>query len=146
MSKRIGFLAVLCLLVLCAGLVSASTTCKGCNSVKAGWKYTPGNLELNPDDFISLFDGKTLDGWEVLPGGDWKVENGKIIGSQDKTERRHGMLLSEKTYSDFIVRLKYKALKGNSGFYFRSKRVKSGVSVNGFQAATAARGADVGGS
>ncbi|MEZ6076935.1 MAG: DUF1080 domain-containing protein [Pirellulaceae bacterium] len=55
------------------------------------------------------------------------------------------MLLSQKQYGDFIVRLKYKSLKGNSGFYFRVQKVDSAVSVKGFQAEIDADGKDVGG-
>ena len=97
------------------------------------------------DDFVPLFDGKTLKGWSPLPGGTWQVVDGAIVGSQDKTERRHGMLLSEKRYGDFVLRLKYKSIEGNSGFYFRAQRVKHAVSVKGFQAEIDATGNDVGG-
>ena len=102
-------------------------------------------INLTSPDFKKLFDGKTLDGWETLPGGQWKVENGVIVGQQDKTEKRHGMLLSKKVYTDFVVKLKYKSIKGNSGFYFRAERAKSKTSVKGFQAEIDADGKDVGG-
>jgi hypothetical protein len=134
MRKKIVLLISVCFILMSANLMAASccsASGKGCKPVS--------------DNSITLFDGKTLDGWQVLPGGKWSVVDGAIVGSQDKTERRHGMLLSKKTYTDFIVKLKYKSLKGNSGFYFRSERVKSGVSVNGFQAEIDASGGDVGG-
>jgi len=102
-------------------------------------------LIADPNDYVELFDGKTLNGWEVLPGGKWKVDNGAIVGFQDKSEARHGMLLSKKAYSDFIVKLKYKSIKGNSGFYFRAQKVKSNVSVKGFQTEIDSAGNDVGG-
>ncbi|MCF7959015.1 MAG: DUF1080 domain-containing protein [Phycisphaerae bacterium] len=102
-------------------------------------------LKLDANDFVPLFDGKTLNGWEVLPGGQWKVAHGVIVGAQDKTEKRHGMLLSKKAYTDFIVRMKYRAIQGNSGFYFRAQKVKSRVSVKGFQAEIDSNGMDVGG-
>jgi hypothetical protein len=81
----------------------------------------------------SLFDGKSLNGWTALPGGTWTVENGAIVGKSPKSEARHGMLLSDKQYSDFVVTAKFRVHSGDSGFYFRSERVKSNVSVNGFQ-------------
>jgi hypothetical protein len=80
-----------------------------------------------------LFDGETLNGWTALPGGTWTVENGAIVGKSPKSEKRHGMLLSDKQYSDFVATAKFRVLSGDSGFYFRSERVKSNVSVNGFQ-------------
>jgi len=82
----------------------------------------------------SLFDGKTLKGWHTLPGGSWQVKDGVIVGTSAKTERRHGLLVSDEQYSDFTVQFKFRVVKGNSGFYFRSEKVKSGVGVHGFQA------------
>jgi len=124
---------------VCFILMSANLWAASCCSTNGK------GVNLDSNDFIPLFDGKTLDGWEVLPGGKWNVVNGAIVGSQDKSEARHGMLLSKKTYSDFVVKLKYKSLKGNSGFYFRAQRVGSKVSVKGFQAEIDSEGGDVGG-
>lgn len=84
-------------------------------------------------EFTPIFDGKTLNGWTPLPGGEWSVKDGAIVGKSAKTEPRHGMLLSEKQYENFIVTAKFRVHSGDSGFYFRSERVKSAVSVNGFQ-------------
>lgn len=81
----------------------------------------------------SLFDGESLKGWTALPGGTWTVENGAIVGKSPKSEKRHGMLLSDRQYSDFVITVKFRVLSGDSGFYFRSERVASNVSVNGFQ-------------
>jgi len=81
-----------------------------------------------------LFDGKTLKGWHTLPGGKWEVSGGAIVGTSSSSESRHGLLVSDKSYDDFTVRLKFKALAGNSGLYFRADEVGSGVGVHGFQA------------
>ena len=72
-----------------------------------------------------LFNGKSLQGWTALPGGTWSVENGAIVGRSPKSEKRHGMLLSAKKYSDFVVTAKFRVLSGDSGFYFRSDRVET---------------------
>ena len=84
-------------------------------------------------DFKPLFDGKTLKGWTPAPGGKWEVKNGAIVGTSPKSERRHGILLTNKQYSDFVVKAKFRVHSGDSGFYFRAERVKNAVSVNGFQ-------------
>src|SRR5688500_4384426 len=70
------------------------------------------------NEWQPLFDGKSLNGWHKLPGGNWKVENGVIVGTSDKSDERHGLLVSDETYKDFEIRIKYKAIKGNSGLYF----------------------------
>jgi hypothetical protein len=81
-----------------------------------------------------LFDGKSLAGWEPTVENTWRVEDGVIIGSCPASESRHSILLSEKQYGDFTVRVSYKAPKGNSGLYFRVEKVPGAVTVHGFQA------------
>ena len=85
------------------------------------------------DKFKPLFNGKNLKGWEPTPGGKWEVKAGVIVGTSPKSEPRHGILLTKKRFKDFIVKAKFRVLHGDSGFYFRVDRVKSGVSVHGFQ-------------
>ncbi|MDP6634909.1 MAG: DUF1080 domain-containing protein [Phycisphaerae bacterium] len=85
------------------------------------------------EEFKPLFDGKTLKGWKALPGGQWVVKDGAIVGTSVKSERRHGLLASEAEYTDFVVQFKFRVIKGDSGFYFRSEKVKGAVGVNGFQ-------------
>jgi len=86
------------------------------------------------DAFVPLFDGKTLEGWHTSPGGTWEVRDGAIVGTSPRTEPRHGLLVSDKEYSDFVVRFKFRVVKGDSGFYFRSEKVPNALGVNGFQA------------
>jgi len=81
-----------------------------------------------------LFDGKSFAGWHMLPGGKWAIRDGVIVGSNTKDDKRHGLLVSNKQYGDFTARLKFKTIKGNSGFYFRTEKVAGAVAVHGFQA------------
>jgi hypothetical protein len=81
-----------------------------------------------------LFDGKTLKGWHTLPGGNWKVEKGMIVGTSEKSDPRHGLLVTDKSYKDFELRIKYLSVKGNSGLYFRVKEVGGPYGVEGMQA------------
>ena len=85
-------------------------------------------------EFTSLFDGKTLKGWLASPGGKWEVKDGVLLGTSQKTDKRHGILFSEKEYSDFILRAKFRVLQGNSGFYFRAENRNSPIRAYGFQA------------
>lgn len=65
--------------------------------------------------FVSLFDGKTLDGW-VGAKESYKVEDGSIVcvtGSQ-------GNLLTAKEYGDFVLRFDFKLTAGaNNGLGIR---------------------------
>ena len=108
----------------------------GGDAAKAGAEVAWRNLrikDLGTRTWKPLFSGKDLNGWKALPGGEWKVENGVIRGSSPASEKRHGMLLSNGSYKDFIVRLKFTVASGDSGFYWRAQPVDSDVSVHGFQ-------------
>lgn len=90
--------------------------------------------DLGTPTWKPLFDGKTLKGFSTLPGGKWEVVDGAIVGSSQRSERRHGLLVSDAKYTDFTIRLQFKAVAGNSGFYFRCEKVNGAVGVHGFQA------------
>ena len=90
--------------------------------------------ELGQQVWKPLFDGKTLDGWHALPGGKWEVADGVILGTSLQSDPRHGLLVSNERFKDFTVRLKFKVVKGCSGFYFRADKVNGNVGVHGFQA------------
>jgi len=96
--------------------------------------YAMAAEEAAKDGFVPLFDGKTLKGWHTLPGGKWEAKDGLIVGTSQKSEGRHGQLVSDKRYGDFVVRLKFRSIQGNSGLYFRVDKVDHAVGVFGFQA------------
>ena len=85
-------------------------------------------------EWTPLFNGKDLAGWTAKPGGEWKVVDGAIVGVSEASEKRHGLLVSDKAYDNFTVKLKFKVAHGNSGFYFRSKPIDHTVGIKGFQA------------
>ncbi len=95
---------------------------------------SPTTAADNTDGFVPLFDGRTLDGWHTLPGGKWEVRDGAILGTAERSEGRHGQLVSDKRYKNFVIRVTYKSVRGNSGLYFRVDKVEGGVGVHGFQA------------
>ena len=65
---------------------------------------------------VSLFDGKTFNGWEGDTLKTWKIDNGAIAGgSLDETVPHNNFLCTKKTYSNFILNVKFK-LTGNEGF------------------------------
>lgn len=74
--------------------------------------------------FVSLFDGKSLNGWEGN-GRFWKVKNGVLIG-QNSDDSGASFLQTNKTYKNFILRLKFRHIIGNSGINFRSHSGREG--------------------
>lgn len=72
-------------------------------------------------EWVSLFDGKTLGGWEKI-GGDksmWEVKEGALAGTGEAS-----MLVNTTgPYKNFRYRAEVKINdKGNSGLYFRTTR------------------------
>jgi len=76
----------------------------------------------------------SLDGWHATPGGTWSWRDDVLVGTSPKSERRHGILVSDARYSDFEVRVAFRVVSGDSGFYFRVDERRGAVAVNGFQA------------
>ena len=86
--------------------------------------------------FTRIFEGKTLNGWE---GNEkmFRVEDGAIVaGSLKQKIPNNEFLCSEKTYSNFELRLQARLVgEGtNAGIQFRSKRIPNHHEVIGFQA------------
>jgi hypothetical protein len=80
-----------------------------------------------------VLQGDSLGNSHTLGKGDWKIENGVIHATHSKNDKEYGHLVSDGALTDFTVRMKYKAIQGNSGFYFRLE--ESGDSgVSGLQA------------
>ena len=79
----------------------------------------------------SLFNGRDLDGWTVKCKPEdrakpyWKVEDGTIVAdSMDGAKHDYIWLLTNKEYSDFVLRLRFQAFRdnpGNSGVQIRSR-------------------------
>jgi putative membrane-bound dehydrogenase-like protein len=88
----------------------------------------------------TLFDGKSLDGWEVKKGEEkwWKVEDGMITGgSLTETVPFNTFIASDKSYGNFELSFKIRLIKGegftNSGMQIRSQRVEGDSEMAGYQ-------------
>jgi hypothetical protein len=99
----------------------------------------PTGTSGQPDaqGFVSIFDGKSLEGWHGLEGF-WSVEDGAITGKESKQHPApQTFLIYDKPLSNFELHYKYKFATpdGNSGVQFRSKVYKEQtLSVGGYQA------------
>lgn len=88
------------------------------------------------DGFVSLFDGKSLDGWEGNLDS-FHVQDGAIVaGTLKERIPRNEFLCTQKEYGDFELRLKFKLVgKGaNAGVQIRSRRIPNHHEVKGYQA------------
>jgi len=74
--------------------------------------------------WISLFDGKTMDGWHGYGKGDlngrWKIyDSTLILDTSVKLNGPNGNLLTNEEYDNFHLKLDWKiSQKGNSGILF----------------------------
>lgn len=95
------------------------------------------------DGFVSLFDGKTLNGWEGRPEF-WSVKDGAIVGksTQENPVQENTFLICKAgEFADFELHVEFKIVpdndKGwaNSGIQYRSRVVKPEYCVvGGYQA------------
>ena len=85
--------------------------------------------------FVSLFDGKTLDGWEGKKEV-FSVREGAIVaGSLKNPVANNEFLCTTKIYGDFELRLQAKLVGpgNNAGIQFRSRRIPNHHEVIGYQ-------------
>jgi hypothetical protein len=80
--------------------------------------------DLERHAWTPLWNGKDLTGWAARGGGSWKIEDGAIHGSSAPGDDRIAFLVSDASFKDLTVRLKFKILKGNSGFFVRAEKEK----------------------
>lgn len=79
-----------------------------------------------------LLNGKTFEGWHPIGKGDWSIADGVITGRHAKAEKEFGHLVTDAIHRDFTVRLQFRSLEGDSGFYFRSDE-KGALGMAGLQ-------------
>lgn len=89
-----------------------------------------------PEKPASLFDGKSLDGWEGNQKV-FRVQDGAIVAGSLQAPLAHNeFLCTTKEYGNFELRLKVRLLgkDANGGIEFRSRRVPNHYEVAGYQA------------
>lgn len=83
---------------------------------------------------ITLFDGKSLDGWVIENNGQFSVEHGLL-----KLNKGTGWLRSKETFKNYTLYIKFRFLEkeANSGVFVRtaatSTALKTGWPDNGYQ-------------
>jgi hypothetical protein len=90
-----------------------------------------------PDDpppptkgFVTLFNGKNLDGWLTGPDNAWVVEDGVLTVKREMDGKEHNLdyLWTKEQYGNFILELEYKVTdRTNSGIFIRTPDRKNPV-------------------
>jgi hypothetical protein len=81
--------------------------------------FVAGVHAASEEGFVSLFDGQSLNGWTYVGNkdGEYSVQDGVIVCPKSST----GNLLTDKEYSDFVLRLEYRLNHdGNNGVAIRA--------------------------
>ena len=100
------------------------------------WVAMIATSSISAQQWVELFNGKNLKGWEKLDGmAEYRVENGEVIGTS-RVGTPNTFMATKKLYGDFILEYEMKMDRGlNSGVQFRSVPTKPDGTerVNGYQ-------------
>jgi hypothetical protein len=65
--------------------------------------------------WVTLFDGKSLNNWNVIGDADWKLEEGAVVATKG-----NGFLVTKTSYVDFQIKVEFWVDEdGNSGVFIR---------------------------
>lgn len=101
-------------------------------------KTSDTNQEEKVDGFVSIFDGKSLNGWEGDPDI-WRVEDGFLIGEltpESDLKSNTFLIWTGGKPGDFELKVDFKITEnGNSGINYRSERLDDvPFALRGYQA------------
>jgi hypothetical protein len=106
-------------IILCS--LTAAVLGSGCATVRQ-----------SDDGFVRIFDGKTLDGWELLgkKGDGYYVADGMIVCAKGGG----GNLLTKKSYANFILRFEFKLdPASNNGVGIRAPMTDKQIAYEGME-------------
>ena len=117
------FLSTICLMTACAQPTA---------SVAEDDTLTQTAVPEKPNtDFVSLFNGQDLSGWQIHGTEQWYVEDSLLI-CESGPDAEYGYLATDETFKNFVLELEFKqAADGNSGVFFRSSL--NGTKISGWQ-------------
>ena len=83
-----------------------------------------GCATMSGGDWVTLFDGKNLNNWNMIGDANWRLEGGSVVADK-KTGKNNGFLVSKTNYSNFQLRVEFWASHdANSGIFLRCKDPK----------------------
>src|SRR4029079_10388352 len=83
---------------------------------------SPGANAAEDDGFKSIFDGKSLNGWDGDPEH-WSLEDGAITGKAEKAKPMKAntfIIWRQGEVDDFELKAEFRIQGGNSGIQYRS--------------------------
>ena len=79
---------------------SVCTDCHGTHNLDKATKTQPEDAESA--DWVQLFNGQDLKGWQKSGNASWSIEKGRIVGKLGQNEQA-GDLLTEAVFEDYLL-------------------------------------------
>lgn len=90
-----------------------------CASISAPPAVAQSAASQSDPGWVSLFDGKTLDGWNRVGESNWRLEDGVVVADK-LSGKTPAHLVSKESYKDFSLVIEFWASDdANSGIYLR---------------------------
>ncbi|MCC6287783.1 MAG: DUF1080 domain-containing protein [Chitinophagaceae bacterium] len=117
MKKNIFFIAAIILLAACSN------------------KKINGSKSSNASgEWISLYDGKSLDGWKESEGPSFSIEDGAIKVAGKRSHLYYDGPVQNHEFKNFEIKMQVMTKPGsNSGVYFQTKFQQKGFPDDGFE-------------
>jgi hypothetical protein len=117
---------------------SVCTDCHGTHNINKPVEKTSGD-QPRPE-WISVFNGGDLKGWQTPGTGNWKVQSGRIVGTAS-TSDKGSTLWSENIYENYLMAITFRATwPVHAGIYLRGNDSKIGPRIEIFDSAPAYTG------
>lgn len=121
--------------------ITCITLFVACNSSSTTQKES--ETTAPSENWVSIFNGQDLTGWNIHGTEKWYVEEGLLI-CESGPDQAYGYLATDKIYKDVEIELEFKQeANGNSGVFFRSSL--DGTKISGWQVEVAPPNNDTGG-
>lgn len=103
-------------------LSRAAALVVGCFIAVSGFMYAPAQAQSGPG-WTTLFDGKSIDGWNKVGETNWRIEDGAIVADK-RTSKDAAHLVSKEKYKDFQIYVEFWASDdANSGIFLRCQDI-----------------------
>lgn len=121
MNNNILFLAAVCFLAACSSQ----------NKIKDSNSSSNNNTGAQ---WISLFDGKSIDGWKESEGPSFSIENGAIKVAGKRSHLYYDGPVNNHNFKNFELKMQVMTTpNSNSGVYFHTKFQQRGFPNDGFE-------------
>lgn len=135
-KSRFQFIKQILVIILCHGMFLGITSCREKKQSPSQQKHPL--KEDTKADFVAIFDGKSLSGWDYDPTH-WSVNNGLLVGevtSKNPLKSNTFIIWQEGLPADFELKLEFRISgSGNSGINYRSTQLDTiPYALKGYQA------------